>query len=101
MDEATWPMPLPADLLSLLRSEVADLANAKLGQAVPGMLLAGVFLREFIGTREGSEERIPWAHVDIAGPANNTGSAWGFTGSGATGAAVRTLVRLGEQLAEG
>lgn len=99
--EATWPMPLPADLLTLLRSDVADLANTKLGQTVPGMLLAGVFLREFIGTREGSEERIPWAHVDIAGPANNTGSAWGFTGSGATGAAVRTLVRLGEQLAEG
>jgi leucyl aminopeptidase len=99
--EATWPMPLPADLLTLLRSDVADLANTKLGQTVPGMLLAGVFLQEFIGTREGSEERIPWAHVDIAGPANNTGSAWGFTGSGATGAAVRTLVRLGEQLAEG
>ena len=99
--EATWPMPLPADLLTLLRSDVADLANTKLGQTVPGMLLAGVFLREFIGRREGSEERIPWAHLDIAGPSNNTGSAWGYTGSGATGAAVRTLVRLGEQLAEG
>lgn len=99
--EATWPMPLPADLLTLLKSDVADLANTKLGQTVPGMLLAGVFLREFIGTREGSEERIPWAHLDIAGPANNTGSAWGYTGNGATGAAVRTLVRLGEQLAEG
>lgn len=99
--EATWPMPLPADLLSLLKSDVADLANTKLGQTVPGMLLAGVFLREFIGTRAGSEDRIPWAHLDIAGPSNNTGSAWGYTGSGATGAAVRTLVRLGEQLAEG
>lgn len=101
VDEATWPMPLPADLLSLLRSEVADLANAKLGQAVPGMLLAGVFLREFVGTREGSEDRIPWAHLDIAGPGNNSGSAWGFTGSGATGVAVRTLVRLGEELSAG
>ena len=64
------------------------------------MLLAGLFLREFVGRRDGDGgARIPWAHLDIAGPANNTASAWGFTGSGATGAAVRTLIRLGEDLA--
>lgn len=96
--EQTWPMPLPTELLSLLKSDVADLTNTKLGQTVPGMLLAGVFLQEFIGTREGSDERIPWAHLDIAGPGYNTGSAWGFTGAGGTGVAVRTLVRLGEDL---
>jgi leucyl aminopeptidase len=99
--EATWPMPLPADLLPFLKSDVADLANTKLGMTVPGMLLAGVFLREFVGTRDGSDERIPWAHLDIAGPSNNSGAAWGYTGSGATGTAVRTLVRLGEDLAAG
>ncbi|QAY74080.1 leucyl aminopeptidase [Agromyces protaetiae] len=100
VDEAVWPMPLPAHLKSLLKSEVADLANTKLGQVTPGMLLAGVFLREFVGRREGEDaERIPWAHLDIAGPADNTGAGWGFTGSGATGAAVRTLVQLGEDLA--
>jgi leucyl aminopeptidase len=96
--EQTWPMPLPSDLLSLLKSDVADLANAKLGVTVPGMLLAGVFLQEFIGTRDGSDARIPWAHLDIAGPGYNAGSGWGFTGSGGTGVAVRTLIRLGEQL---
>ena len=38
------------------------------------MLLAGVFLREFVGL-EGRRGRaaIPWAHLDIAGPAFNTG----------------------------
>ena len=101
VDEATWPMPLPNHLLLLLKSDVADLANTKLGVTSPGMLLAGVFLREFVGKRDDSDERIPWAHLDIAGPANNTGGAWGFTGSGATGVAVRTLVRLGEDLAAG
>ena len=101
VDEATWPMPLPNHLLQLLKSDVADLANTKLGVTAPGMLLAGVFLREFVGKRDDSDERIPWAHLDIAGPANNTGGAWGFTGSGATGAAVRTLVRLGEDMAAG
>jgi leucyl aminopeptidase len=93
-------MPLPGDLKSLLKSDVADLANTKLGTVVPGMLLAGVFLQQFVGRREGEDApRIPWAHIDIAGPSFNSGGAWGFTGSGATGAAVRTLVRLGEQLA--
>lgn len=98
--EAVWPMPLPADLRPLLKSDVADLANTKLGTVVPGMLLAGVFLQEFVGRRDGDEAaRIPWAHLDIAGPSFNAGSAWGHTGAGATGAAVRTLVALGEQLA--
>jgi leucyl aminopeptidase len=101
VDEAVWPMPLPRDLKALLKSDVADLANTKLGMTVPGMLLAGVFLREFVGSKADSEERIPWAHLDIAGPAFNTGGAWGFTGSGGTGMAVRTLVRLGEQLSAG
>lgn len=101
VDEAVWPMPLPRDLRSLLKSDVADLTNTKLGVTVPGMLLAGVFLREFIGTRTDSDDRIPWAHLDIAGPAYNPGGAWGFTGSGGTGVAVRTLVRLGEDLSAG
>ena len=98
--EPVWPMPLPDDLKALLKSDVADLANTKLGTVVPGMLLAGVFLQQFVGRRdEADEARIPWAHVDIAGPSFNSGSPWGFTGSGATGAAVRTLVKLGEQFA--
>ncbi|QEO13043.1 leucyl aminopeptidase [Agromyces intestinalis] len=99
VDEAVWPMPLPGDLKRLLKSDVADYTNSKLGQVVPGMLLAGVFLQEFVGHREGGDERIPWAHLDIAGPSNNTGPAWGFTDAGPTGVAVRTLIRLGESLA--
>ena len=62
----------------MLKSDVADLANTKLGITVPGMLLAGVFLQEFVGTRTDSDERIPWAHLDIAGPANNTGGGLGL-----------------------
>jgi leucyl aminopeptidase len=100
VDEAVWPMPLPDHIRPLLKSEVADLVNTKLGGVVPGMLLAGVFLREFVGRVDGGEGgRIPWAHLDIAGPADHTGGGWGFTGPGATGIAVRTLIRLGEDLA--
>src|SRR5665647_3947564 len=41
---------------------VADLAN--IGDRNGGMLVAGLFLQEFVGDT-------PWAHLDIAGPAFN------------------------------
>jgi leucyl aminopeptidase len=101
--ENLWPMPFPAELRSLLNSEVADIANVKPGNTAGGMLVAGIFLKEFVGTvGEGDEKRqIPWAHLDIAGPANNEGAGWGYTGSGPTGITVRTLLALAEDLAQG
>ena len=99
--ELVWPMPLPADLRSLLQSDVADIANAKPGNTAAGMLLAGVFLQEFVG-RTGDDQdapRIPWAHLDIAGPANNGGSGFGWTPKGPSGVTVRLLVKLAERLA--
>ncbi|MFW2514465.1 leucyl aminopeptidase [Demequina sp. SO4-13] len=85
VDEAFWPMPLPSYLRESLDSKVADLRN--IGDPMGGMLSAGVFLQEFVGDT-------PWAHLDIARPAFNDGSPWGFTTSGATGASVRTLFRF-------
>jgi len=51
------------------------------------MLIAAAFLRDFVGKNgEGDDARtIPWAHLDIAGPANNGAAGWGFTGKGPTG----------------
>lgn len=99
--ELVWPMPLPAELRPLLKSDVADIANAKPGSTAAGMLLAGVFLREFVGrtSDEPDAPRIPWAHLDIAGPANNPGSPYGYTPKGPSGVMVRLLVRLAERLA--
>ncbi len=98
--ELVWPMPLPAELRPLLKSDVADIANAKPGNTAAGMLLAGVFLREFVGrtSEEPDAPRIPWAHLDIAGPANNPGSPFGYTPKGPSGVMVRLLVRLAERL---
>lgn len=96
--EQLWPMPFPSELRAMLNSEVADIANVKPGNTAAGMLLAGVFLREFIGsTGEGDEKRtVPWAHLDIAGPASNDSAGFGYTGSGPTGVTVRTLLALAE-----
>jgi leucyl aminopeptidase len=97
--ESMWAMPLPPELRSLLNSDVADIANAKIGDTAAGMLIAGVFLKEFVGTMgEGDQKRsIPWAHLDIAGPANNGGGAWGFTAKGPTAVTVRALLALAEE----
>jgi len=86
--EMMWPMPLPAELRKSIDSEVADIVNT--GDRYGGMLVGGVFLREFVG------EGIPWAHVDIAGPAYNTVEAYGYTPKGGTGVPVRTFVQLAE-----
>ncbi|KQW05702.1 aminopeptidase [Leifsonia sp. Root4] len=96
-DEKLWPMPLPEELRATIDSDVADIANAKIGNPAGGMLLAGVFLQEFVGKRADGETPIPWAHLDIAGPSHNEGAAYGATGAGPTGVTVRTLLTLAEE----
>jgi leucyl aminopeptidase len=91
--ELVWHMPLPEELRALLKTDVADIANAKPGNTLGGMLLAGLFLREFIG-QDAKGDRLPWAHLDIAGPAENSSGAWGYTPKGPTGALTRTLLEI-------
>ena len=97
--ESLWPMPLPAELRSVLNSDVADIANARIGNTAAGMLVAGVFLQEFVGSRrDPADGRIPWAHLDIAGTGTNPGSGFGYNGKGPTGMGVRTLLALAEEI---
>jgi leucyl aminopeptidase len=91
--ENGWPMPLPDELKDDLKSTVADLANVS-GQRFAGMLVAGVFLREFV------TDGVGWAHIDVAGPAYNTGSPWGYTPKGASGVPTRTMFAVLEDIAE-
>ncbi len=99
--ETFWPMPLPGELRALLDSDVADIANVKIGNTAGGMLIAGVFLQGFVGRTGGRESpRIPWAHLDIAGAANNAGAGWGYTTPGSTGVAVRALIEVARSLSD-
>ena len=90
--EDGWAMPLPDELKDDLKSTVADLANVS-SQRYAGMLVAGVFLREFVA------DGVQWVHIDIAGPAYNTGGPWGYTPKGGTGVPVRTLFAVLEDIA--
>jgi leucyl aminopeptidase len=88
--EQFWPMPLPEELRASMKTPVADIAN--IGDRFGGMLVAGLFLREFT-------DGAPWAHLDIAGPSFNTGSPRHYVPKGGTGVGVRTLVQLVENAA--
>ncbi len=92
--EAMWPMPLPAELRKGLDSKVADLANVA-AERDGGMLIAGLFLREFV------PDGVRWAHLDIAGPSFHEGEPYGYTPKGGTGVAVRTLVQVAQDVADG
>ncbi|MDN5747912.1 MAG: leucyl aminopeptidase [Pseudonocardia sp.] len=88
-----WAMPLPEHLRPDLDSRVADLANVT-GNRYGGMLVAGIFLREFV------PEGLPWAHIDIAGPSFHTGGPYGYTAKGGTGVPVRTLLAVLTDIAQ-
>jgi leucyl aminopeptidase len=92
--EGAWPMPLPEELRKGLDSPVADIANVSQERS-GGMLVAGLFLREFV------PDGVRWAHLDIAGPAYHEGEPYGYTSKGGTGAAVRLLVQVALDVADG
>ncbi|MBP7149355.1 MAG: leucyl aminopeptidase [Acidobacteria bacterium] len=83
--EKMWPLPLFDEYAEQLRSDVADMRNT--GERYGGALTAGLFLREFV------DAKVPWAHLDIAGPAflEKEHPHWG---KGGTGAGVATLVEF-------
>lgn len=91
--EEFWPMPLPEELRAPLDSIVADIAN--IGQREGGMLSAGWFLKEFVA------DGLPWAHLDIAGPAYNSQSPHGYTHKGGVGFGIRTMVTFAKDVTSG
>lgn len=58
--ELLWRLPLYSPYKELLSSDIADIKNS--GGRAGGPILAALFLEAFTTT-------IPWAHLDIAGPA--------------------------------
>lgn len=82
--EKIWQMPLEDEYFEMIKSDVADMKNS--GGRWGGSITAALFLKEFV------DPSIPWAHIDIAGPAlvesNKT-----YHPAGGTGVMVRTLLR--------
>lgn len=76
--EELWPMPLVESYRSALRSDIADQCHIPVDPTVgAGSITAALFLQPFAGD-------VPWAHLDIAGPARATAST-GLRTVGGTG----------------
>ncbi|MCE7008463.1 leucyl aminopeptidase family protein [Kibdelosporangium philippinense] len=81
--ESWWRMPLLAELEDEVVSDIADWRQCPPG---PGGITAALFLEKFT-------DGIPWAHMDIAGPARAE-KVYDEVVPGATGFSTRTLVEL-------
>ena len=86
--EPLWRMPMLKEYESLLDSPVADATNSA---GNPGGITAALFLRPFV-------KDVPWAHLDIAGPARAPKDN-GMFAQGATGFGARLLAAWVESLA--
>lgn len=77
--EDLWEMPLVGEYKEMLKSPVADVQNVTKSH-YGGAITAALFLEEFVSPG------IPWAHIDIAGPAfaekNSSLTPVGGTGFG-------------------
>ena len=71
INDKTWQLPLFEDYKEQLKSNFADLQN--IGGRPAGTITAAAFLSYFT-------ENYPWAHLDIAGTAWQSGSNKGATG---------------------
>lgn len=84
-----WRLPLHSDYADAIKGRYADIVNSTENRKAAS-ITAAEFLHRFVGD-------VPWAHLDIAGTANDTGRP--YAGSGGSGYGVRLLVELARRLA--
>lgn len=82
--EGVWELPLYHPYDEMVHSKVADLKNT--GGRVGSVITAGLFLSHFV-------DKLPWAHLDIAGPSYVEREGRADLPAGGTGFGVRLLAR--------
>ncbi|WP_393053940.1 leucyl aminopeptidase [Streptomyces sp. LN549] len=82
--EPAWQLPLARRYRAELDSDVADIKN--MGGPNGAAIHAALFLEDFVAG-------VPWAHIDIAGPAQNDKAA-SWRPRGCTGFGARLLTEL-------
>jgi leucyl aminopeptidase len=84
VDEPVWQLPMARRYRAEMDSDVADIKN--MGGANGAAIHAALFLEEFVAGK-------PWAHLDIAGTAQNESSA-GWQSAGGSGFGARLLLEF-------
>jgi leucyl aminopeptidase len=82
--EKVWRLPLWEEYFDYLKSDAADFRNV--GTRAAGAIIGAIFLSKFV-------EKVPWVHLDIAGPASIEKER-PYLPRGGTGVGVRLLVQL-------
>ncbi|PIV19844.1 MAG: leucyl aminopeptidase [Deltaproteobacteria bacterium CG_4_8_14_3_um_filter_45_9] len=82
--EKVWRLPLWDEYFEYLKSDAADFRNV--GTRAAGATIGAIFLSKFA-------EKVPWVHLDIAGPASIEKER-PYIPRGGTGVGVRLLVQF-------
>ena len=92
VDEPAWQLPMFKLFDEQIKGTISDIKNVGDGRW-GGAITAAKFLEQFV-------DDVPWAHLDIAGPAYfEKPKSW--LDCGGTGIGVRTLVELARREAAG
>ena len=84
--EEICELPLYKPYLTFLKSDIADIKNIG-GTGYGGAISGALFIGEFV-------KKTKWIHLDIAGPAYNSGAVKGVIGKGGTGWGILTIMSL-------
>ncbi len=84
--ERVWELPLAPEYKQLIKGTHADIKNSG-STRYGGAITAGLFLEEFVNG-------LPWAHLDIAGPAWAERETIPYIPLGGTGYGVRTMIEF-------
>ena len=82
--EKVWRLPLWDEYFEYLKSDVADFRNV--GTRAAGAIIGAIFLSKFV-------EKVPWVHLDIAGPASIEKER-PYIPRGGTGVGIRLVLQL-------
>jgi leucyl aminopeptidase len=80
-----WQLPMVEEYKKGYTSGIADLKNS--GKSKAQTIMGAIFLREFV------DEKIPWAHIDIAA-SSWTEEKLPLSDLGGTGAMTRSLIEF-------
>ncbi|MES2613918.1 MAG: leucyl aminopeptidase family protein [Bdellovibrionota bacterium] len=89
--ERTHSLPVWEEVADEMKGTISDLVNIGSTRRAAGSMAAAAFLKEFVND-------VPFAHIDIAGVADNNKSI-GYTQKGGSGYGIQLSVEIAQELA--
>jgi leucyl aminopeptidase len=90
--ERAYPLPVWEEVAEDTKGQIADLTNLGKTRGAAGSMIGAAFLNEFVND-------IPFAHIDIAGVANDN-QAIGYTRKAGSGYGVQLVTHIAKTLSE-